>query len=324
MRALVVTELGRAPELLEVPPPTRGAGEALLEVIAAPLNPVDLRVASGTFFAGPPRVPYVAGSEATARVVEGEELSPGTVVWVGAEGHGQRRDGCLAEQVTASESLLIPISADVDPAIAAPLGVAGLAGWLPVEWRGRLRPGETVLVLGASGTVGLVAVQAARLLCAGRVVAAGRRPEGLRRCLELGADATVALSSEADFAAALRHACGGEGPNLIVDPLWGPPAVAALEAAAPEARLVQLGQSAGADATLSSAVIRGKRLEILGFTNLSVPFAVLAETYSRLVAHAANGRLSLPIERVPFGEALDAWRRLGEGSDTKLVVTVGS
>ncbi len=324
MRALVVTELGQTPELLDVAEPIRAVGEALLDVIAAPLNPVDLRVASGTFFTGPPRVPYIAGAEAVARVVEGDIARPGTLVWIGAEGHGQRRDGCLAERVTASESSLVLVPDDADPALAAALGIAGLAGWLPVEWRGQLRPGETVLVLGATGVVGLIAVQAARLLGAGRVVAAGRRKEGLERCVEVGADATVVLSAEGDLAEAFRRACGGDGPDLIVDPLWGPPAAAALAAAAPEGRLVQLGQSAEAEATLASGVIRGKQLEILGYTNLSVPFSVLSGAYSRLVAHAVAGRVTIPIERVPFGNAVDAWQRLAEGAGTKLVVTVGS
>ncbi len=324
MRALVVTRLGGTPELLDVLEPSRAAGEALLQVLAAPLNPVDLRVASGTFFTGPPPVPYVAGTEAVARVIEGETTAPGTLVWIGSEGHGQSRDGCLAERVVASESRLVPIPEGADPALAAALGVAGLAGWLPVEWRGRLRPGETVLVLGATGTVGLVAVQAARLLGAGRIVAAGRRKEGLARCLEVGADATVVLSPDGDLAEALHQACGGEGPDLIVDPLWGPPAVAALAAAAPGARLVQLGQSAGAEGTVSSAVLRGKALEILGYTNLRVPFDVIADAYSRLVSHGAAGRVRVFLERISLDDAPDAWRRLSEGVDTKLVVTVGS
>jgi NADPH:quinone reductase-like Zn-dependent oxidoreductase len=266
MRALVVTELGGTPELLDVAEPSRASGEALLDVIAAPLNPVDLRVASGTFFTGPPRVPYIAGAEAVARVVEGEATRAGTLVWIGAEGHGQSRDGCLAERVTASESSLVPVPDGADPALAAALGIAGLAGWLPVEWRGRLRPGETVLVLGATGVVGLVAVQAARLLGAGRVVAAGRRKEALERCVEVGADATVVLSPEGDLAEAFRRACGGDGPDLLHDLLHDGRGIYHGEAQCCLAR-VQLGeiQEIGDELLLRPRVARDHRAGLIAF-----------------------------------------------------------
>jgi len=333
MKALVVTELGQPPVLQEVREPQRREGEALLEVLAAPLNPVDLGVASGRFFAGSPPVPYVAGAEAVGRVLEAERLEPGTVVWTGMQGLGIDRDGCLAERVAAREDVLVSVPAGADPALAAACGIAGLAGWLPLEWRAPVRPGETVLVLGATGTVGLVAVQAARILGAGRVVAAGRRREGLDRCREAGADAIVQLRGQDDLAAELRAACGGDGPNVIVDPLWGAPAVASLLAAAPRARLVQLGQSAGSDAAIPSGTVRGKELEILGYTNLRVPFDVLAAAYTRLVGHAAAGPVGDPdagrgggrsiridVERVPLEAAADAWRRQAEGTDAKLVI----
>jgi NADPH2:quinone reductase len=320
MKAVVVTELGSAPVLRDVPEPERGEGEALLEVLAAPLNPVDLSVASGRFFAGSPPLPYVAGAEAVGRVLEADSVAEGAVVWTGMQGLGVSRDGALAERAVAREDGLVAVPGDADPALAAALGIAGVAGWLPLEWRAPVRAGETVLVLGATGTVGLVAVQAAKLLGAGRVIAAGRRSEGLQRAQEAGADATVQLDGSDDLAGELRRACGGDGPNLIVDPLWGAPAAAALVAAAPQARLIQLGQSAGADAAISSGAVRGKSLEILGYTNLRAPFDALAAGYARLVEHASAGRIRVDVERLPLDDAVDAWRRQAEGPDTKLVI----
>lgn len=321
MRAAVVNELGQPPAVLDVPEPGRGEGEVLLEMLAAPLNPVDLSVASGGFFAGHPPVPYVAGAEGVGRVLAADRLEPGTLVWTGQHGLGIARDGVMAERAVATESLVVPVPEGADPAIAAALGIAGLAGWLPVAWRAPVRPGETVLVLGATGVVGLVAVQAAKLLGAGRVVAAGRRPEGLARCRELGADATVELRGQADLAAELISACGEQPPTLIVDPLWGEPLVAALQAAGQRARIVQLGQSAGATAAIPSSAIRGKELELLGYTNLRVPFDELADAYRTLVGHATAGRIRVDLERVPLEQAADAWRRQAAGTAAKLVVT---
>jgi NADPH:quinone reductase len=322
VKALVVSRVGEAPALREVPDPAPGAGEALLEVLAAPINPVDLGVASGKFFAGSPPLPYVAGAEAVGRVLESRAHSPGAVVWTGMQGLGIDRDGCLAERVAARDDGLVPLPEGADPALAAALGIAGLAGWLPLAWRAPVRPGETVLVLGATGAVGLVAIQAAKVLGAGRVVAAGRRPEALARARQAGADATVQIGA-GDLEAALREACAPDGPTLVVDPLWGEPLVAAVVVAAQSARIVQLGQSAGAEATLPSGAIRGKQLELLGYTNLRLPFDVLADGYRNLVGHALAGRIRLEVERIPMAGAADAWRRQAEGAGTKLVVLPG-
>ena len=116
---------------------------------------------------------------------------------------------------------------------------------------------------GAGGVVGQVAVQAAKLLGAGRVVAAARSEERLDRALQQGADATVQIGAVDDLASAFREA-GGGGVDVVVDPVWGEPAVAALDAMNVRGRLVQLGQSAGATGVVPSALIRGKTLDVLG------------------------------------------------------------
>jgi NADPH:quinone reductase-like Zn-dependent oxidoreductase len=155
------------------------------------------------------------------------------------------------------------------------------------------------------------------------VVAAGRRPQGLERAARLGADATVALEGDVEaMAAAFRNACGGEGPTLVVDPLWGLPVVAAARAAARHGRIVHIGQSAGPEAPLLSADVRGKELEILGYSNLALPRDVMAREYQRLVGLARDGRIAVEVETVPFERFQDAWRRQAEGAGVKLVVTL--
>jgi NADPH:quinone reductase len=184
-----------------------------------------------------------------------------------------------------------------------------------------VRKDDRVLVLGATGTVGLVATQAAKLLGAERVVAVGRNRERLKRAAELGADATVSLQED-DLVAAFKEAAGGDGPTLIVDTLWGPPAVAAIQAAAPGWRLVQIGQSAGAEATLASAVIRGKMGELYGYTDFAVPRNEFREQYLRLVGHAAAGEVVFDIETYPLERVAEAWERQANGANAKIVVTL--
>lgn len=316
MRAALVEEIGRPPEAGEAPDPVRGKGEALVDVLAVPLNPIDVNVAAGRFYGGSPPTPYVAGSEAVGAVRESDAHEAGTRVWAHV---GTKRNGALAELLVVPDAALVPLPEGIDPLLAGALGVAGLAGWLPVAYRAPVREGETVLVLGATGTVGLVALQGAKLHGAGRVVAAGRRPEALERARRLGADAIVSLEED-DLTGAFREACGGDGPSYVVDPLWGEPAVAAAQAAAPGARIVNIGQSAGAEAPFRSGDVRGKQLEILGYSNFATPREVMDREYLRLLEHATAGEVQVEVARFPFERLGEAWQAQAEGAGAKVVV----
>jgi NADPH:quinone reductase-like Zn-dependent oxidoreductase len=319
VRAAVIERVGEGPALRDVEEPARHGGEALVGVAAAPLNPIDISIAAGRFYGGTPDVPYVPGREGLGRVVEGDGLVAGTRVWFTGGGNG---GGSMAERAAVDERAAVPVPEGVDDPLAACLGIAGLAGWLALEWRAELRRGEKVLVLGASGPVGQVAVQAAKLLGAGRVVAAARDPGGLERARELGADAAVSLASGDEpgrLAEAFRDAAGGD-VDVTVDPLWGAPAAAAAHAAAGGGRIVQLGQSASPEATLPSALIRGKLLSILGHTTSAAPREVQASAYRRMAEDAAAGRLTMDHEVLPLEEVAEAWERQAAFPRRKLVL----
>lgn len=312
MRAAVISELGRPPELADRPEPS---GEAIYEISAVSLNPIDINVGAGRYFGGHPELPYVPGCEGVGRAPNGGR------VYLFSGGLGLSRDGLLAERSAAPADLGIPLPGAVSNEIAASCGIAGMAGWMPIAWRAPVRKDDCVLVLGATGTVGLVATQAAKLLGARRVVAVGRNPGRLKRAAELGADVTVSLEED-DLVAAFREAAGGDGPTHIVDTLWGPPAVAAIQAASPGWRLVQIGQSADAEVTLASAVVRGKMGELYGYTDFAVPRNTFREQYLRLVGHAAAGEIVFDIETYPFERVAEAWERQAAGANAKLVVTL--
>ena len=312
MRAAVISELGRPPELADRPEPS---GEAIYEISAVSLNPIDINVGAGRYFGGHPELPYVPGCEGVGRAPNGGR------VYLFSGGLGLSRDGLLAERSAAPADLGIPLPDAVPNEIAASCGIAGMAGWMSIAWRAPVRKDDCVLVLGATGTVGLVATQAAKLLGARRVVAVGRNPGRLKRAAELGADVTVSLEED-DLVAAFREAAGGDGPTHIVDTLWGPPAVAAIQAASPGWRLVQIGQSADAEVTLASAVVRGKMGELYGYTGFAVPRNTFREQYLRLVGHAAAGEIVFDIETYPAERVAEAWERQAAGANAKLVVTL--
>jgi NADPH2:quinone reductase len=312
MRAAVINELSRTPDLTDWPEPSGGA---VYDISVVSLNPADINIGAGRYFAGHPEPPYVPGCEGVGC------SSDGTRVYLFGDGLGVARDGLLAERAVVPADLGIPLPDAVSDEIAASCGIAGMAGWMPVAWRAPVREDDRVLVLGATGTVGLAAVQAAKLLGAQRVVAVGRNPERLKRAAELGADATVNLA-EADLVAAFKEAAGGAGPTHIVDTLWGAPAVAAIQAAAPGWRLVQVGQSAAAEATVASAAIRGKMGELYGYTDFAVPKDEFREHYLRLVRHAAAGEIVFDIETYAFAQVAEAWERQATGANAKIVVTL--
>lgn len=312
MRAALIEQIGEPPVVGEVAEPERGPGQALVEVTAAPLNPIDIAIGEGRFYGGSPEPPYICGREGVGRVIEGEQIDPGTVVYFDT-------NYAIAERAVVQEAQAIPLPEGADHSVAASLGVAGIAGWMPLAWRAPLSGGEKVLVLGASGAVGMIALQAAKHFGAGTVVAAARDPDGLARARELGADATVDLSAGGDLTAAILEAAGGP-IDVTVDPLWGEPAVEAIGAGAIGGRLVHVGQSAGAEATIPSAIVRGKAFSILGFSNFVVPRDVKRAGYLEMVELAMNGKLHVDRETLPLDWAGEAWRRQKESPGKKLVL----
>jgi NADPH:quinone reductase-like Zn-dependent oxidoreductase len=310
MRAAILRAHGGVPEVAEFDDPEPVDGAEVVEVVASAMNPVDVRIASGEFALERYEPPYVAGKEGIGRRADG------SLVYFDRT---YKPHGAFAERTLVAPGAGYPVPDDLDPALAVCLGVSGLAAWMGLEWRGRLAYGETVLVLGASGVVGQIAVQAAKLLGAGRVVAAARDGDALKRLRTLGADAIV-LIGQSDLADALRDAAGRDGYHLVLDPLWGEPAKAAITALVPYGRLVHLGQSAGAELTLSSPEVRSKPIDVLGYTNYNVPDETRAAAYERMTRHALAGQLKVQIERLWLDDVPDAWQRQAKSPHRKLVI----
>jgi NADPH:quinone reductase-like Zn-dependent oxidoreductase len=225
----------------------------------------------------------------------------------------------MAQRALVDPASTYAVPDGVSDGVAVALGISGLAAWLALTWRAQLKPGEHVLVLGASGVLGQIAVQAAKLLGAARVVAAARSPEGLERCLEIGADTAVRLGEPADLPGALSQAAEGR-IDVVLDPLFGEPFVAAVGAASFGARIVQIGAGAGAEATIPSAAIRGKMLVIMGHTNFAAPPQVKREAYARMADAAARGEIRVDVEALALEQVQDAWARLQAGSHRKIVL----
>jgi NADPH:quinone reductase len=313
MRAAVIERYGEPPVLRDVPEP-RADGASVVDVTAAPLNPVDLSIAGGKFYAGSPPTPYVPGGEGVGRQRQDGKLGPRVYF------RAALPSGAMAERAVVSRGQTVPIPDSVPDGVAAALGTPGIAAYLGLARRAHLKAGETVLILAASGVLGTIAVQVARLLGAGRIIAGARDERGLARARELGAHATVDLKQTERLTERIREASHGQ-LQVVIDPIWGVPGVAALEAMSPLGRFVQLGGSASPEAVVKSGILRGRYLSILGYTSFLVPWEDQAAAYRTLIDYAASGQLKVEFEVLPLDAAPEAWKQQATSPHRKLVLS---
>jgi NADPH:quinone reductase-like Zn-dependent oxidoreductase len=322
MRAAVLHTPGQPPEFGPYPDPGPEEGRTLVRVTAAPVVPLDLLCASGTSYLGRPGTPYVPGVQGVGVVEQSAVHAPGARVWFATSAGMAPGDGSLAERCSVADADVVPLEAGVPDVALAALGLSAVAAWMALTWRGRLRPGERVVVLGGGGAVGQAAVGAATLLGAGRVVAVCRSVAAQARARRAGADAVVPLSGDVDeLAARLAEACGGAA-DLVVDPVFGTAATAASRVLAPAGRLVNLGGASGDEATFSSSVLRGRSAEVLGYTNNALTAEQRAQALTAVAGHAAAGRLAVAAETCALADVAAAWGRQAAGdAGVRLVLT---
>ena len=234
----------------------------------------------------------------------------------------------MAERAVTRRKHCVVLPDGVDDALAAAIQNPGVSAWVALEWRAKLQPGETVLVLGATGVTGQLAVQIAKHLGAGRVVGAGRNEQVLARLRDLGADATVQLDqSDEDLRAALL-AEAGDGYDVVLDYLWGRPAevfmstlgVADMELRTfSRTRFVQVGVMAGADLRMNAEVLRSSGLEILGSgSGNAPPIDEITRQLGEVMGLLAGGELRVEVDRVPLSEVEQVWDRDQRGRRTIL------
>jgi NADPH:quinone reductase-like Zn-dependent oxidoreductase len=312
MHAAVLRALGKPPSFKEFPEPSAGDGEVLVNVSAAALKPVDKQLAGGTHYASSGELPVVCGSDGVGRLEDGRRVFFG----------GPRRPfGAMAQRTVVRSALCFSVPEILDDDTAAAIPNPGVSAWLSLKHRAKLAAGETVLILGATGVTGRLAVQIARIMGAGRIVAAGRNERVLGALRELGADATIRVDQpDQDLVEDFRREAGSKGFDVIIDYLWGGPTETLLKAltkaefaiTGSEARLVQVGESAGPAITLPAAVLRSTALTILGTAGIP-PWDVLTDAFQQVMNRAARGELRIETERVPLSEIEIAWDRDAHG-----------
>ncbi|KJK50692.1 NADPH:quinone reductase [Lentzea aerocolonigenes] len=296
-------ELGQPPSLSEQNKPAVLADHVVVDVLAAPITPLDLLCATGTSYFGSPATPYVPG-------VQGIGTVGGRAVWFPTTAGMAPGNGSMAEKALVRQEDLVFLPDDVPPVAMAALGLSAVAAHMALTWRGELKPGERVIVLGC-GAVGQSAIQLARAAGAGRIVAAARSEKARERAKRAGADTVIGLE---DFR--------GIEADLLLDPLFGAPAAAAAQALRPGGRWVNLGGSAGETCPVTSSTIRSRSLKLFGYSNNELSAQQRAEAISTVAHLATQRQLTVDHEVVQLADVTNAWRRQAEGATRGRIVLV--
>ena len=319
MHAAVLHTIGAVPRYDEFPEPVaQKDGEVIVHVHAASLKAVDKQLAGGSHYASRGELPRVCGTDGVGHLEDGQRVFFG----------GPRPPyGAMAERTVVPRAFTFGVPENVNDETAAALPNPGISAWLSLTYRARLAQGENVLILGATGVTGKLAVKIAKLLGAGRVVAAGRNQQALQTLRELGADATIPLTLPGnELSEAFAREAGERGFQVVIDYVWGQPVetfLAALTrgefaAIQAETRLVQVGESAAPTITLPAAVLRSTALTIMGTAGIP-PREVLVEAFQRVMEYAATGELQIDTTRVPLAEVENAWQREQPGRRLVLI-----
>jgi NADPH:quinone reductase-like Zn-dependent oxidoreductase len=231
----------------------------------------------------------------------------------------------MAEWSVARRSMCIPLPDGIDDAQAAAIANPGMSAWLSIKDRAGLVKGETVLILGATGVAGQLAIQVARFLGAGRIVAAGRN---LYALASESLDGVVSLAQGDDAIREAFAAETGKGIDVVIDYLWGRPTELLLEALTKgfnpkggrSTRLVEVGESAGRTITLPGPTLRSIDLKLMGSGFGSVPLERVLEGIPTLFSMAAAGSLRVTAEPIPLTDVEAAWSRKERGK--RIVFTI--
>lgn len=311
MKAALVSAPGQNPVWADFPTPEAGPAEWLVQIHAAALSPLTRARASGTHYSSQGSYPFVAGVDGTGTLPDGR---PVYVVLPRAP------YGAMAEQTVVAHSHCLILPDGLDPVAAAAVANPGMSSWAALAERARFQAGETVLINGATGASGQLAVQIARHMGAARVIATGRNREALAA---LNADEILVLGDDLESQA---HAVFAQGVDVVLDYLWGPSAETLLTAAAraaPEVvpiRFVQIGTASGADIRLPGAALRSSSLQLMGSGIGSVPLPRLLASIAGVLDAAAGGHVTLPCETMPFDRVEEAWAM---GADRRIVLVAG-
>jgi len=319
MKAAVVTSFDKAPEYGDFREPVADPGEVLVKVSAVALSRLVRGQASGQHYSSDGRLPFVPGVDGVGRLPDGARVyfAFPKAPW-----------GSMAGLTVVRSSMCVALPDDLDDVTAAGAANPGMSSWAALKERARFQAGETVLINGATGVSGRLAIQIAKHLGAGVVIATGRNAASIEELPSLGADVTIPLDQAPDrLTEVFREVIKERGVNVILDYLWGPSAERLIAATGghgsgdgePRIRYVQIGSMAGPTITLPGSTLRSSGLELVGSGLGSVSNESLLKSIGEMMKAVKPGGFLVDAEPVPLTQVSEAW---GNTSGHRIVFTV--
>jgi NADPH:quinone reductase-like Zn-dependent oxidoreductase len=307
MNAAVVESYENPPRYAAFTDPTPTDDEVLVTVTAAGLHPIVRSLAKGSHYGSTGQFPFVPGVDGVGRTPDGARIFFGAT---------QPPYGTMAERTITRPFTCVPIPDALDDATVAAMMNPAMSSSAALEHRARFVAGESVLILGATGSAGQLAVQIARRLGAKRVVAAGRDPQALEETQSLGADSTISLSQNHDaLVSAFRSELAANKIDVVLDYLWGAPAEALLAAVvqkgldheAARLRYIQIGNMAGPNISLAAATLRSSGLELIGSGFGSVSMHDIFASLRAFLAEATRHPFQVKFTTAPLRDVEKLW-----------------
>jgi NADPH:quinone reductase-like Zn-dependent oxidoreductase len=305
MKAAIVVEAGKTPIYGDFEEPVAKTGEVRVTVSAAALSTVVKSRASGAHYSSSGELPFVVGIDGVGRFDDGRRVYFALP---------RAPFGSMSEKTVIRPSQCVTLPDDLDDVTAAAIANPGMSAWAAFKERAKLTAGETVLINGATGTAGRLAVQIAKYLGARKVVATGRNVEALKALSRLGADVTIPLGDAGDaFEDALKEQFGGDGIDVVLDYLWGSSAERVLIAGAKAGRdavpirFVHIGAVSASNITLPGAALRSSAITLMGSGIGSIPLDRIMQSIDELMQATLPGGFEIATRTFPLSEVERVW-----------------
>jgi NADPH:quinone reductase-like Zn-dependent oxidoreductase len=308
MKAAIVFEPGKTPVYGDFKDAVPSNGEVRINVTAAAISNVARSRASGTHYSSSGDFPFVVGIDGVGRLDDGQRVYfvlPKPPL------------GSMSERTVVRRAQCVALPDELDDVTAAAIANPGMSAWAALKERAKLKAGETVLVNGASGTAGRLAVQIAKYMGAGKVIATGRNIEALKSLANLGADVTIPLVENRDMLEDALKLQFALGVDVVVDYLWGPSAERLIIAGAKAGReavpirFIHVGSVSAPEITLPSAALRSSAIELMGSGIGSIPVDRLVKSIDELIQASVPGRFEIATNTIPLSAVEEAWSTAG-------------
>ena len=311
MKAAIVTTQGQTPVYGTFKDPVASGNDSLILVRASALSSLAKMRASGTHYSITNTFPFVPGVDGVGRLEDGKRvyflLSTAPF-------------GGMAERTLAPKQNYIELPDQLEDVDAAALANPGMSSWAALSERAKIKPGETVLINGATGSAGLMAVQICKFLGAGRIIVTGRNKLQLEELMKIVAAQSISLEQdETDLKASFHQLFKNHQIDIVLDYLWGPSAEKILNAGSKNGRegvpirFVQIGTASGADITLPGSILRSMTIGLMGSGIGSVSFDRLMNSIDAMFRAAVSAGFKVAMQKVPLSAVTDVWNSKESG-----------